>query len=65
MLYVDDSPTNIEALLAEKCDTIVFSNSTNQNRSFSGSTRADNWEAVKEIVLKRKQEWGSRPQIHP
>ena len=53
-LYIEDSPGNIEQLRIDENPTIVFSNSTNREVS---PPRADNWEQVVKIVLKKKEVW--------
>jgi 5'(3')-deoxyribonucleotidase len=53
-VYVDDAPSNITRLRAQRCRTIVFSNST--NRAIPGP-RADSWPEVESLVLKAQDEW--------
>lgn len=54
-LYIEDSPTNVERLRAENLDTIVFTNSTNEQLL---APRADTWDEVVELVLQAKSKWG-------
>jgi 5'(3')-deoxyribonucleotidase len=56
-LYVEDSPTNVEQLRADKHPTIVFTNST--NRSLPGP-RADNWDEVEKLVRKEIKQWKTK-----
>jgi len=53
-LYIEDSPHIIERLRAEGQDTIIFTNSTNEDLL---GLRADSWKQVVEIVLKQKEAW--------
>jgi beta-phosphoglucomutase-like phosphatase (HAD superfamily) len=57
-LYIDDTPSNVEALRAKGLETIVFSNSTNRD---VGPPRADTWEEVDELVLEKLAAWKTRP----
>jgi 5'(3')-deoxyribonucleotidase len=50
-LYVDDAPSNIEALQAAGNAVIAFTNST--NRQVRAALRADDWAAVERIVMDR------------
>jgi len=49
-LYIDDSPTNIEAFREAKKRCIVFDNPT--NRHIKSSLRAKTWEEVYEFVVR-------------
>jgi len=53
-LYIKDSPTNVERLRAERLDTIVFTNSTNEHLP---APRADTWVQVAKLVLETKTRW--------
>ncbi len=53
-LYIDDSPTNIESLRADRNTAIVFTNSTNGDVA---GPRADTWAEVVSMVLEKKKEW--------
>ncbi|GAB1482334.1 5'-nucleotidase [Treponema sp.] len=53
-VYIDDSPYNVEALRAQACHTIVYTNST--NRSLAGP-RANSWLDVERLVLEAYEEW--------
>jgi 5'(3')-deoxyribonucleotidase len=55
-LYIEDSPSNVEALRADSHPTIVFSNST--NRTLEGP-RADTWDQVEELVAQQIARWNS------
>ncbi len=52
-LYIEDSPSNIEALRAEKCPTIVFTNSTNRDIE---EPRANTWSDVERMVLEHLEQ---------
>jgi len=58
-LYIEDSPDNIQSLRAQGLTTIIFTNSTNEHLHLPGP-RADTWDEVVRIVLKKKREWASR-----
>ena len=47
-LYIDDSPSNIEAYAAEKKPCIIFENPTNLHLA---GTRARNWDEVYDLVV--------------
>ena len=51
-LYIEDSPSNVEALRAKDLATIVFANSTNQSLA---DPRAESWEQVEVIVGRHLQ----------
>src|SRR6266702_1331046 len=53
-LYIEDSPSNVEQLRADKHPTIVFSNSTNLQLP---CPRADSWDAVVDLVLADFEAW--------
>ena len=53
-LYIEDSPENIALLRNDGHTTIVFTTSTNRHL---GAPRADKWEEVLEMVLKKKEAW--------
>ena len=46
-LYIEDSPSNVEALRAKGLATVVFANSTNPGLA---EPRADSWHEVEKIV---------------
>ncbi len=56
-LYIEDSPDNIEKLLADKHKTIIFTNSTNTHLK---GLRADSWAEVERLVLKELAIWRTR-----
>jgi 5'(3')-deoxyribonucleotidase len=49
-LYIEDSPSNIRALLKDKKKVIVFSNSTNVDMSPEPEMRAESWREVERMV---------------
>lgn len=53
-LYIEDSPSNVEALRAAGKKVIAFINST--NRHLAGP-RAENWEEVEKLVLAEIDAW--------
>jgi 5'(3')-deoxyribonucleotidase len=53
-LYIDDTPSNVDALRKAGSRVIVFSNST--NRDVAGP-RADNWDDVWRLVMEEFREW--------
>jgi 5'(3')-deoxyribonucleotidase len=53
-VYIDDAPQNIEALRANGCKCIVYSNSTNKNIR---GPRAHSWQDVEKLVLRAREEW--------
>ena len=46
-LYIEDTPTNIEALRSQRNRTIIFTNSTNKDLP---GARAESWDEVVDIV---------------
>jgi 5'(3')-deoxyribonucleotidase len=53
-LYLEDSPTNVAKLRADKHDTIVFSNSTNRQVD---DPRANSWDDVEALVARYVKKW--------
>lgn len=53
-LYIEDSPSNVEALREGGHPTIVFTNSTNLGLP---GPRADSWDEVERLVLQELKEW--------
>lgn len=53
-LYIEDAPSNVEALRANGHPTIVFTNSTNLGVP---GPRADSWEEVEGLVLEEFKRW--------
>jgi 5'(3')-deoxyribonucleotidase len=53
-VYIEDSPSNIEALRHAKKKVIIFSNSTNIDVA---GERANSWDEVEILVLKLLEEW--------
>jgi hypothetical protein len=49
-LYVEDTPSNVVALRAQRNPTIIFTNST--NRDLPGA-RAENWDDVERLVAEQ------------
>jgi 5'(3')-deoxyribonucleotidase len=56
-LYIEDSPTNVQALRAEGHPTIVFTNSTNLGLD---EPRAGTWDDVERLVLAEQRRWAAR-----
>jgi hypothetical protein len=56
-LYIEDAPSNVEALRANGHPTIVFTNSTNVDLP---EPRADSWEEVEVLVLRQFKKWKQR-----
>lgn len=58
-LYIEDSPANIKLLRAGNHETIVFSNSTNQDLA---GPRVESWIEVVDLVMERVGRWqASKP----
>ena len=57
-LYIDDAPSNVEALRAKGHTTIVFTNSTNGDLA---GPRADTWEEVEQLVVEELEKWRAGP----
>jgi hypothetical protein len=55
-LYIEDSPSNVEALRAAKCDVIVFGNSTNKHVA---GPRVTSWEELEGLARERVATWRS------
>lgn len=55
-VYIDDTPHNIEQLVTEQKDVIIFTNSTNRNMQGSAQ-RADTWEHAEGIVREKYYRW--------
>lgn len=53
-LYIEDSPSNVEALREGGHPTIVFTNSTNLGLP---GPRADSWDEVERLVLQEFKKW--------
>lgn len=53
-LYLEDNPSNIDALRADGHPTIVVHNST--NRHLPGP-RAENWQQIEQLVLDELERW--------
>lgn len=56
-LYIEDSPDNIKALKKNGNEVIIFTNSTNDTLP---GLRANNWNDVEKIVIKKVKAWKSR-----
>lgn len=55
-VYIDDTPDNIEKLLAAGRDVIIFGNTT--NRQYERQPQyVESWEEVKELVLQKYAKW--------
>ena len=61
-LYIEDLPTNINALRGENCQTIIFSNSTNRHME---GPRVDSWRDAERMVLERLVQSRSNEEIPP
>jgi 5'(3')-deoxyribonucleotidase len=63
-VYVDDAPENIEALIADERDVIVYTNSTNRHINVDADHRADSWPELVDLVLARKDAAELTPRKH-
>jgi 5'(3')-deoxyribonucleotidase len=61
-LYIEDSPANIERLRAEGQNTIVFTNTTNEQLP---GPRANTWDEVLDMVLAEKSTWERKASTLP
>lgn len=61
-LYLEDSPSNVEALRNAGKDVIVYTNSTNRHLASPPGGRADDWVTVEALVTERLERWASQ---HP
>jgi 5'(3')-deoxyribonucleotidase len=59
-LYVEDGPHNIEALLREQRDVIVFSHAANRHLDVPAGDRARNWVEAEPLIVARFREWEQR-----
>ena len=59
-LYLEDGPHNIEALLREQRDVIVFSHAANRHLEVPAGDRARNWAEAEPLVVARFREWEQR-----
>jgi len=59
-LYVEDSPSNIEALRRDDRDVIVFSHSANRHLDVAADSRAHGWEEAEPLIVARFQAWMER-----
>lgn len=57
-LYLEDNPSNIEALRADGHPTIVVRNSTNRHLP---APAAENWRQIEELVMDEVERWRQRP----
>jgi 5'(3')-deoxyribonucleotidase len=53
-LYIEDSPTNVDALRAAEFDVVVFGNSTNKHVA---DPRVTSWEALESLAKARIEAW--------
>lgn len=53
-LYIEDSPANIQALRAARCEVICFGNSTNRDVT---PPRVTSWAQVEELVRAKLEQW--------
>ncbi|TAM60693.1 5'-nucleotidase [bacterium] len=56
-LYIEDSPSNVEALRGDGHETIVFANSTNKGLP---DPRTNDWQEVERLVLAAMERWKTR-----
>ena len=57
-LYIEDSPDNVRALLAENLDVVVFTNPTNKDiKPPLRADRANTWSEAEKLVLGRLDKW--------
>jgi 5'(3')-deoxyribonucleotidase len=59
-LYIEDSPHNIEALLQEQRDVIVFTHSANRHLEVSAERRARDWDEAERLIVDRFRAWEGR-----
>lgn len=55
--YVEDSPSNVEALRADGHETLVFTNSTNRA---VGDPRANDWAEAERQIVEARRRWEQR-----
>ncbi|WP_370410833.1 hypothetical protein [Streptomyces fradiae] len=56
-IYIEDAPSNIDALRAAKKRVIVFTNSTNRHIPDGRGGRANTWDEAERLVRKRYYKW--------
>ena len=56
-LYVEDSPHNVEALLRDSRDVIVFSHYANQHLEVPAERRAQSWDEAEPMIVGRFLAW--------
>lgn len=61
-LYVEDSPHNVEALLRDSRDVIVFTHFANQHLEVPAELRAHSWEEAERMIIERYLAWQTRPE---
>ncbi len=59
-LYLEDSPHNIEALLRDGRDVVVFTHHANRHLEVTADRRARNWEEAERLVMARFLSWEQR-----
>jgi 5'(3')-deoxyribonucleotidase len=59
-LYIEDSPHNVEALLRDARDVIVYTHYANQHVEVPPERRAHNWEEAERLVEERYLAWQMR-----
>jgi 5'(3')-deoxyribonucleotidase len=59
-LYVEDGPHNIEALLREQRDVIVFSHAANRHIDVPAAGRARTWAEAEPLIVERFHAWERR-----
>ncbi|WP_432033680.1 5' nucleotidase, NT5C type [Streptomyces antibioticus] len=56
-LYIEDAPDNIEQLIANKKDVVIYANSTNRNIPAGWGERVENWPQVEHAVRRHCADW--------
>jgi 5'(3')-deoxyribonucleotidase len=59
-LYIEDGPHNIEALLREQRDVIVFSHQANAHLEVPPDARAADWAQAEPLIVQRFRAWEGR-----
>ena len=59
-LYLEDSPHNIEALLGDGRDVIVFTHSANRHLEVAPGRRAQGWREAEALIEERFRAWRQR-----
>ncbi len=59
-LYIEDSPHNVEALLRDRRDVIVFSHAANTHIEVPDDQRARTWAEAEPLIVARYDAWERR-----